>query len=210
MLVPLQLTLRDIPEARRAEIEERVRRRAEKLERFFEPLASCRVAVERPHQFERSGNPHRVRIDVSVPGGHELVVRKEPGDSEMHADVVTVINEAFEAMERQLVAVAERMRGSVKSHDEPLAVVLRLFREDGYGFLKTPDGRDVYFHRNAVATGDDFESLTPGTAVRFEETMGEMGPQATTVKIVGKPGVAAAAAPERTVAEPLGWEGEIR
>ena len=210
MLVPLQLSLRDVPEARRDEIEERVRRRAEKLERFFEPITSCRVAVERPHQFERSGNPYRVRVDVSVPGGHEVVVRKEPGDSAMHDDVVTVINGAFEAVERQLVALVERMRGEVKSHDEPLAVVLRVFRDEGYGFLKTPDGRDVYFHRNAVASEDDFESFTPGTTVRFEESMGEMGPQATTVKIVDKPGVATAAVPERAIEEPLGWEEEVR
>ena len=191
MLVPLQLSLRDVPEVRRDEIEQHVRRRAEKLERFFEPIASCRVAVERPHQFERSGNPYRVRVDLSVPGGHEVVVRKEAGDNDMHADVVTVINGAFDAAERQLVGLVERMRGDVKSRDETLAVVVRVFREEGYGFLETPDGRDVYFHRNSVAE-DAFERLMPGTGVRFAETMGEMGPRATTVHIVDKPGVAAA------------------
>ena len=209
MLVPLQLSLRDVPEVRRDEIEQHVRRRAEKLERFLEPIASCRVAVERPHQFERSGNPYRVRIDLSVPGGHEVVVRKEAGDNDMHADVVTVINGAFDAAERQLVGLVERMRGDVKSHDEALAVVLRVFREEGYGFLKTPDGRDVYFHRNSVAD-DAFERLAPGTGVRFEETMGEMGPQATTVQIVDKPGVSAAAVSDRVVEEALGWEEKVR
>ena len=209
MLVPLQLTLRDVPEVRREEIEQHVRRRAEKLERYFQPIASCRVAVERPHQSERSGNPFRVRIDLSVPGGHEVVVRKEPGDNELHDDIATVINGAFEAAERQLVGLVERMRGDVKSREEALAVVLRVFREEGYGFLKTPDGRDVYFHRNAVAD-DAFERLTPGTGVRFAETMGEMGPQATTVQIVDKPGVAAAAVPDRAVEEALGWEEKVR
>jgi cold shock CspA family protein len=208
MQVPLQLSFRDIPEARREEIEERVRRRAEKLERYFDPIVSCRVAIERPHQFERSGNPYRVRVDVSVPGGHEVVVRKEPGDHDLHADLLTVVNGAFEAVERQLATVVERMRGEVKTHEEPRALVLRVFRDDGYGFLETEDGRDVYFHRNAVAD-DAFERLTPGTGVRFEETMGEMGPQATTVQIVDKPGVAAAVVPERAIEEPLGWEEEL-
>ena len=113
MQVPLQLSFRDVPEARRAEMEERVRRRAEKLERYFDPIVSCRVAIERPHQSERSGNPYRVRVDVSVPGGGEIVVRKEPGDYDLHADLLTVVNGAFEAVERQLASVVERMRGEV-------------------------------------------------------------------------------------------------
>ena len=205
MQVPLQLSFRDVPDARREEMEDRVRRRAEKLERYFDPIVSCRVAIERPHQSERSGNPYRVRVDVSVPGGNEIVVRKEPGDYDLHADLQTVVNGAFDAVERQLAAAVERMRGEVKTHDEPRAVVLRMFRDEGYGFLKTEDGRDVYFHRNAVAD-DAFDRLTPGTGVRFEEAMGEMGPQATTVQIVDKPGVAAPVVPARAVEEPLGWE----
>ena len=121
MLVPLQLSFRDVPPARQAEIEERVRQRAAKLERFFEPINSCRVAIERPHQFERSGNPYRVRIDITVPPGHELVVRKEPGDHSMHTDLVTVVNAAFEAAERRLDELLARMRGEVKVHESPRA-----------------------------------------------------------------------------------------
>jgi ribosome-associated translation inhibitor RaiA len=121
MLVPLQLSFRDVPPARQAEIEERVRQRAAKLERFFQPINSCRVAIERPHQFERSGNPYRVRIDITVPPGHELVVRKEPGDSNLHTDLATVVNAAFEAAERRLGELVARMRGEVKTHERPRA-----------------------------------------------------------------------------------------
>jgi ribosome-associated translation inhibitor RaiA len=140
MQVPLQLSFRDVPEARREEIEERVRRRAEKLERYFDPIVSCRVAIERPHQFERSGNPYRVRVDVSVPGGNEIVVRKEPGDYDLHADLLTVVNGAFEAAERKLVAAVERMRGEVKTHEEPraAAVVPERAVEEPLGWEERP------------------------------------------------------------------------
>ncbi|HEV8631019.1 MAG TPA: HPF/RaiA family ribosome-associated protein [Thermoanaerobaculia bacterium] len=204
----LQVSFRGIPPARQAEIEERVRRRAEKLEKYCDHLMSCRVAIERPHKTESNGNPYRARIDLMVPPGHELVVRKEPGDNDMHADLVTVINGAFDAAERVLAELAERQRGAVKFHRQPLALVVRLFRDQSYGFLKTPDGRDVYFHQNAVP--DDWDRLELGTQVRFEEAMGDLGPQATTVQIVDKPGSTLAHGADRAVAEPLGWEEQQR
>jgi len=62
---------------------------------------------------------------------------------------------------------------------------VKLFSEEGYGFLETPDGREIYFHRNSVI-GSDFDRLEIGTEVRFAEETGEQGPQASTVTIVGK------------------------
>jgi ribosome-associated translation inhibitor RaiA len=115
----LQLTFRDIPSPRLSELEARVRQRAAKLERYCDHIVSCRVAIERPHRAGDSGNPYRVRIDLTVPPGHEVVVRKEPGDSDPLVDVVTVVNVAFEAAERRLKALVERQRGETKTHDPP-------------------------------------------------------------------------------------------
>ncbi|HXT20618.1 MAG TPA: HPF/RaiA family ribosome-associated protein [Thermoanaerobaculia bacterium] len=204
----LQVSFRDVPPPRQPELEEKVRQRAEKLERFCDHIMSCRVAIERPHRSEASGNPYRVRIDLTVPPGHEVVVRKGAGDSDPAADVMTVVNGAFEAAERQLKALSEKQRGDVKTHETPLALVTRLFRDAGYGFLKTVDGRDVYFHKNSVVDG--WDRLELGTQVRFAESMGEEGPQATTVQVVDKPGAAVAQADEKMIAEPLGWEAEQR
>jgi len=201
MEVPIQLNIRDVPEERHGQVEEKVRQRAAKLERFCDHIISCRVAIDRPHKFETSGNPFRIRIELTVPPGHDLVVRKEPGDFDLHTDLLTVVNGAFEAAERQLKELVERQRGEVKTHDEPLALVTRLFREEGYGFLKTVDGRDVYFHQNAVVDG--WDRLQLGTQVRFEETMGDMGPQATSVHVVDKPGATLEGVEARTIAEPL-------
>ena len=60
--------------------------------------------------------------------------------------------------------------------------------EEGYGFLKTGDGREIYFHRNSVLD-DAFARLKPGARVAFSEEMGDKGPQASTVKLLGKQGL---------------------
>ena len=63
-----------------------------------------------------------------------------------------------------------------------MARVARLFPEKGYGFLETPDDREIYFHRNSVLDSA-FDQLKPGTPVRFAEEQGDEGPQATTVSM---------------------------
>jgi cold shock CspA family protein len=77
-----------------------------------------------------------------------------------------------------------RRRGHVKEHaSSPHGRVAELYAD--YGKIETPDGRHVYFHRNSLV-GDDFAALEIGSEVRFVEEPGELGPQASTVHLVGK------------------------
>ena len=66
----------------------------------------------------------------------------------------------------------------------PEARIARLFPDEGYGFIETADGREVYFHKNSVV-GERFERLEVGKEVRFVEEHGENGPQASTVHVAG-------------------------
>ena len=76
--------------------------------------------------------------------------------------------------------------GQVKTHESPpQGDVVRLFREEGYGFIEAADGREIYFHRNSVLRAP-LEQLQVGQEVRFDEEQGVKGPQATTVRVVGK------------------------
>jgi len=69
----------------------------------------------------------------------------------------------------------------VKTHEpQARARVARLHPDDGYGFLETPDGREIYFHCNSVV-GGEFEQFQVGDEVRFAEELGDRGPQASTV-----------------------------
>ena len=99
-------------------IEARIQDRAVWLDRFYDQIMSCRVAVEAAHKHHHKGNLFRVRIDVTVPDD-ELVVSRMPDDQHAHEDVYVAIRDAFDAMRRQLEDYARRRRGQVKRHSVP-------------------------------------------------------------------------------------------
>ncbi|MBD3257130.1 HPF/RaiA family ribosome-associated protein [candidate division GN15 bacterium] len=187
MQVPLETSFRNVP--RTPEIEELILDKVDKLEEVSDSLTTGEVVVERPHKSKQSGNPYRVRLTFNLPPGHRLTVERKSFDGETELPLEAVVRDAFDALRRQLKETVERQRGEVKTHEDQQAgaVVDELQVRDGYGFLRTIDGRRVYFHANAVAN-DDFERLTTGCGVRFVEEEGEKGPQATVVQIVDKPG----------------------
>ena len=178
MKLPLQVTLRDVSPSEA--VEGYIRERAAKLDTFYDRIMSCRVVVEAPVRHHRKGGPFKVRIDLTVPGD-ELVVNRQRDE-----DLYVAIRDAFHAARRRLEDHAHRQRGAVKFHEAaPRAHVGKLFPDEGYGFLETPDGREIYFHRNSVKDSG-FDRLEIGTEVRFAEESGEQGPQASAVIIVGK------------------------
>ncbi len=174
MQLPLQITARNMSLSEAAE--QAIREKAAKLDQFHDRIMSCRVVVECPHRHKHQGVLYNVRIDLTVPGA-ELVVKREPNE-----DLYVAIRDAFDAARRQLQDHARRQRGEVKSHEEPPhGYISQLFPEQSYGFITTPDGREIYFHRNSVKNAD-FEKLATSTPVRFLEEPGEQGPQATVVQ----------------------------
>ncbi len=183
MKLPLQVVFRDMGAS--DAIEAAVRKRAEKLERFYDYIMSCRVVVEMHHRHHHQGNLYHVRVDLKVPG-EEIVASREPDEHHAHEDVYVAIRDAFDAVLRRLEDHVRRRRGVVKAHETPPhGRVAELNPTEGFGRIETPDGRLVYFHKNSVVD-EDFEHLTVGTEVRFAEEMGELGPQASTVCVVGK------------------------
>jgi cold shock CspA family protein len=146
---------------------------------------SCRVVVEAQHQHHHKGNLYHVRVDITVPG-HELVVSRDPKDHQAHQDVYVAIRDAFDAARRQLEDYARKLRGDVKEHEvPPHGHISELLPEQDYGRIQTTDGRSIYFHRNSVINAD-FDSLSTGDPVRFDEEVGDEGPQASTVRVIGK------------------------
>lgn len=182
MQTPVQIAFHglDCSEATREFIEEKVAW----LERFHDRITACRVVVETPHRHRRQGKQYLVRIDLTVPGG-EVVVNRDPAQRDQ-TDLNAAISHAFTAARRQLEEHTRRQRHEVKIHESiPQAKVCKLFPEEGYGFLLTLDAREVYFHQNAVLNGD-FRHLQIGSEVTFVEEPGDKGPQASTVRPVGR------------------------
>jgi cold shock CspA family protein/ribosome-associated translation inhibitor RaiA len=190
MEVPLEMTFRKV--AKSDDIEQLIRQEAAGLEKICEDIISCRISVESPHSHQRSGNPFRVRISLRVPPGRELVVRQQSTEGYLHERLPAVISKAFDAVSRQLKKLMEKQQGRQKTHpqQERIAFVVQLIADEGYGFIKTLEGRELYFHRNSVLN-DDFDRLEIGTGVRYVPGGGDKGPKASTLQIVDKPGSSA-------------------
>ncbi|MGA7123284.1 MAG: ribosome-associated translation inhibitor RaiA [Polyangiaceae bacterium] len=181
MQLPLQITFHGVEHS--DAVEQYVRSRADKLETFAPRITSCRVAVEMPHKRSQHGEHYRVRVDITVPGG-EVVVERVPGADHTYEDVYAAIDAAFDDAARRLQDFVRRQRGDVKPHERARhGVVTKLFAYEGYGFLRTAEGDELYFHRNAVLDGA-FERLKIDARVRFVEDTAESGPHASTVALV--------------------------
>jgi ribosomal subunit interface protein len=108
MQLPVETSYRGVEKT--DQLDELIRSKAARLDRFCDHISRCDVVVEHPNHAQQSGNPFRVRIDVTVPPGHELVVDERQGEHEMHEPLSKVINDAFKTMERQLRALIEKQR----------------------------------------------------------------------------------------------------
>jgi ribosomal subunit interface protein len=175
MKTPLQITFRDIEHS--DALEAHIREKAAKLETFFEPIMSCRVVVEMPHQHKHQGKVFNIRIDIGVPG-NEIVVNRD-----RHEDVYVALRDGFEAAKRKLKDYAHRLHGETKVHAaEYLGEVARVFPEEGYGFIRRSDGDELYFNADNLVNVS-LAQLQEGDAVKFIEDAAAEGLQAKRVSV---------------------------
>jgi len=178
MRIPLQVTFRNMPHSE--SIEANINEKAGKLDRFYGRIMSCRVVVEESQRRQHKGNQYCVRIDITVPGKELAVTREE------NEDAYVAVRDAFDAAVRKLEEHGRRRHGSVKTHAvPPSGRIIRIFPDSDYGFIKTIDDREIYFHRNSVLNGD-FSRLKFGTEVTYIEEQGKEGPQAARVAITNR------------------------
>lgn len=200
-LMPTRVTFRGL--AHSDALEADIRERIAWLEQFYVGIVGCRVLVEMPHRHRHDGRHFHVRIEVTVPGGAPLVVshepslhaalkdveeaahRKETEIESVHRYARVAVHQAFDAARRRLQDFAREQRGAVKTHELPAhGEIAEISKVDGHGFIQA-DGRQIYFSRASVLDGA-FKELVVGTPVAFVEEQGEKGPQASTVRVLGK------------------------
>ena len=200
-IIPTQVTFRGL--AHDESLVQDVQERVAWLEQFYPDIVRCRVLVEVPHRHHQEGRHFHVRVEATVPGGSPIVVSHDSSlhprlkdlEEEAHhkeTDIAGVrrygrvaIHEAFDAARRQLEDFAREQRGMLKTHETPAhGQVAELSKADGYGFIQSGDYQ-VYFNRASVLN-DAFDDLIVGTPVAFVEEQGDKGPQASTVRILGK------------------------
>ncbi|MDQ2659352.1 MAG: HPF/RaiA family ribosome-associated protein [Verrucomicrobiota bacterium] len=119
MKLPLEISYRGVEKT--DEVEDLIRAKAARLDHFCDHISRCDVVIEKPNHAQHSGNQFRVRVDVTVPPGHELVADEKQAEHEMHEPLSKIINDAFKTMERQLKELVARQRHEVKTHTDPTA-----------------------------------------------------------------------------------------
>ena len=167
-------------------IEAEIRRHAGKLATRFPRLVACRVSVEALHQQHRVGNVPEVHIVLSVPG-RDLAVSREPGGKHRPTvpDLPGAVRDAFRAAERRLESHKWELREdtAAPSAHALAGTVAQIEPGADHGFLLTPTGTQLYFHRDSVTNGR-FESLREGDRVHYVEAQGDAGPVATKVRVM--------------------------
>lgn len=183
MQIPLQVTFRHMEHS--DALEANIREKAAKLDQFADHIMSCRVVIDLEHKHHQQGKLFSIKLDIMVPG-KEIVVDRHSEQHHAHEDPYVAVRDAFDAAKRQLEDYVRKTRGKVKAHETaPHGKIKQLFPYEDYGLIETPDGREIYFHRNSVVD-EGFDNLNEGDSVRFSEEMGDNGPQASTVHVEGK------------------------
>ena len=108
MQTPVQIVFHKVGHSEA--LEHLIREKARRLEVIFPRLMRCHVSIDQPHRHKQQGEPFNVRITLHVPGG-ELAVNRD-----QHEDVYVALNDAFDAVRRQLEEHAQRARREVKHH----------------------------------------------------------------------------------------------
>jgi len=161
----------DIPEDDRERAGERIRSLAAGHNDLIDVRITARASGHHKH------GDKEVRI-VCEARGREIVAARSLEDPALS------LNEALDAFEREVRRMRERrteQRSERPAAPPHLGIVDRIFREEGYGFVLTDGGEQVYFHRNAVQGALDFDRLAEGDRVGLNLEAGDEGPQATVV-----------------------------
>lgn len=184
METPAQIDFQGM--APRPAVHEAVTRHIEQLEERFGRITACRVVVKGPGYHHQTGGLYAINVHLAMPHAKDVTVSHTTQNDERYADITFAINDTFKRARRQLQDRVRRLQRKVKQHEpSPVGRVARIDPSGEFGFIDTPDGREIYFHRNSVLN-DGYQRLKPGTAVAFAEEAGEKGPQASTVRLLGK------------------------
>jgi cold shock CspA family protein len=68
----------------------------------------------------------------------------------------------------------------------PTGTIKRVFRDRGFGFIRTLDGQEIFFHRTGLRSAR-FEALSEGDTVEFEVESSPKGPRAVNIQVADKP-----------------------
>lgn len=185
MQTPVQIDFQGI-DANAASTRETIEKHVARLEQFFGRITACRVVLKSPGEHHRTGGLYEVNVRLTLPDGREVNISRTPKVDERHSDLGFAINDAFHRARRGLQDQVRHLQGQVKQHEgQPVGTVKSLDELGEFGIIESADGQEIYFHRNSVLDGA-FGRIEVGSHVAYAEEPGEKGPQASTVRLMGK------------------------
>ncbi len=168
-------------EARNVELrqgwQERIEEEKQKLLRHYPNFVlHLRVSIEATSSYKEGG--FEIKLVAAVPQDTVVVTRSAES-------VRAALTESFDVLSLQLKEIQRKKRKIQKvpleDPGEKIGLIKKLSPHESYGFIATPDERDIYFHENALKNLT-MEELQEGDTVVFGETSGDKGPQASWVR----------------------------
>ncbi len=151
----------------------------ERLARHHPGLVhNLRVTIESTSNHREGG--YEVRLVATVPG--DTVVVKRKGEK-----VRPILVAAFDRLGEQLKELQRKRRKAVRIKDDTVATAMTgtiktVSPYESYGFIVSADGREIYFHENALKNAE-LDELNEGDTVSFVESEGDKGPCAAMVTV---------------------------
>jgi cold shock CspA family protein/ribosome-associated translation inhibitor RaiA len=160
--------------------QEKIEEEREKLIRHYANFVlHLRVTIEATPGYKEGG--YEVRLVATVP--NDTVVVKRWGEK-----VHSLLVEAFDVLGLQLKEIVRKKHNhKVVKHAGGLpglkasGRIRRLFPEEAYGFIQTPDDQEIFFHASSLKDVS-IDDLGEGDEVLFMVEEGDKGPQAAWVK----------------------------
>lgn len=173
------ITWRNIP--RSDAVDAIIRKRIEAVERSCPQAVGLRITLAAPQKPRHAARGFDVRLHLDLPGP-DLDVARTVRQGHAADDILRAVNASFTALEKRIRETRRIMDGQeVKHHPVILhGEIVELELELGYGFVRADDGREVYFQKDGLVTGD-WNDLSLGARLRFREQDGEKGPFAVDV-----------------------------
>lgn len=109
MRVPPRIIFHDVDRSRW--VESYILDRVGHVDRMGEGITSCHVTLAQEQGHRHKGNCYSLLVEVRMPPNHDLAAKKERSIGRMHAELPGLINEAFDAIEKQVKKTAELRRG---------------------------------------------------------------------------------------------------
>ncbi|PID55537.1 cold-shock protein [candidate division KSB3 bacterium] len=157
--------------------QDRIEEEKQKLLRHYPNLVlHLRVSIEATPGRKEGG--FEIKLVAAIPQDTVVVTRNAES-------VRAALTESFDVLTLQLKEIQRKKRKNKKMPAEAatdqVGLIKKISPQESYGFIITPDGREIYFHENAIKDSD-IEKLHEGDSVIFGETAGDKGPQASWVR----------------------------